>query len=685
MNEINDKKVKDVRQERIQWRKKSWSIPDLRGGKQNWFSVIKELVMLIRNGEAINLDVAPELNCISEKYSWRVYAPFLKGIGLAKNQAGVMCLSKEGELFCDNPDKLQLAFLINDRFRLFVEVLGILVESPLTIEEVDKKICELYGVDWNNLSNTRKRMDWLEILDLIEGSGNRKWKVTSTGKEFLNDCIVITPDMIKKMESDVNDIEITDSPAEINILLQKLGDNPELHKERSTYNIWVPSPNRINNLRIITQAVSERIERNELFDFIKKEFNLKTSSAESMLPFLKASGLIEEVGRSVYLATPAAKAWLETGSDLDFIRILHANMQFVGEMIRESIEDTVRNSIYEQGKKYGLNNEKARWIAGFLLEAGLLQETQYLHLKATPMGISFIKNLPLAENIGEDMESLSEHNEEKIFSVSCEDKLDQIVKRIQEASCNPWAEGKASGVAFEEIIAELFRYMGFYAERIGGSGDTDVVVKWKNDEKIVTAIVDAKSKTNGHVSHSDISDVAIDTHKDKNKADYVAIIGADFSGDTIRNHAKKKSYALIMVEQLVDVAHSSKELGLGLQDIALVFKVPNGASELNEIITSKRRELNIISAVVSSFCKEQDELGGLSPRDLLLLLRDTEISPSLMELKDVFEILSQNEIGILQAVDKSLSPENNVYVLSDAKKTVNRLRAIASSIETGLL
>lgn len=47
MNEINDKKVKDVRQERIQWRKKSWSIPDLRGGKQNWFSVIKELVMLI--------------------------------------------------------------------------------------------------------------------------------------------------------------------------------------------------------------------------------------------------------------------------------------------------------------------------------------------------------------------------------------------------------------------------------------------------------------------------------------------------------------------------------------------------------------------------------------------------------------------------------------------------------------
>ena len=67
---------------------------------------------------------------------------------------------------------------------------------------------------------------------------------------------------MKEVKTNGNDIEITDPPAEINILLQKLGDNPELHKERSTYNIWVPSPNRINNLRIITQAVSERIERN---------------------------------------------------------------------------------------------------------------------------------------------------------------------------------------------------------------------------------------------------------------------------------------------------------------------------------------------------------------------------------------------------------------------------------------
>ena len=87
-----------------------------------------------------------------------------------------------------------------------------------------------------------------------------------------------------------------------------------LNCKRCTYNIWVPSPNRIENLRIITQSASEQITKTDLFTFIANKFNLKLSSVESMLPFLKASGLLEEVGRNIYVATPAAKAWLETGS-----------------------------------------------------------------------------------------------------------------------------------------------------------------------------------------------------------------------------------------------------------------------------------------------------------------------------------------------------------------------------------
>lgn len=454
-------------------------------------------------------------------------------------------------------------------------------------------------------------------------------------------------------------MEITEPPTEIALLFQRLKNSPEMHKKRSTYNIWVPSPNRIDNLRVITHAATERIAKADLFHFIEEEFNLKTSSVESMLPFLKVSGLIEEVGRNIYMATTAANAWLETGNDLDFIRILHSNMQFVGEMIKAAENDIVRNDIYAQAKVYGLNVDKARWIAGFLLEAGILEEPQYLHLKATPMGKQFVSGLPLAEKPAGELKDTNVHAEEKNITESTGGELDLIIKRLNYSARNSDAEGKASGVAFEEAIASVFRYMGFDAKRIGGSGDTDVIVRWQDDEgKSIIAIIDGKSKSNGQVSHSDISDVAIDTHKEKNNADYVGIIGPGFSGDTIKSHARKKAFALITDSRLSEIARASDEFGLSLLEIGLLFQVPNGLSQLDELISTKQRELEIISIVISRFCREKEILGSLSPRDLFLLLRDTDVSPSLEELLGVFETLSRPEIGILRTIDDTRSPEN---------------------------
>lgn len=675
----------DIQNLKNEWRKKGWSIPDLRGGKQNYFTLVKGLVELIGNGQANDLDATPQILEITNTSPWRLYSPFLKGLGLASNQSGMLCLSSEGVEFYNDPTQQHLANLFQSKIRLFGEILEIIASTPATIEVVDKIICEKYHLNWANLSHTRKRMDWLEVLGLIQGIGNRKWEVTVAGREVLKEWQLVSPEILDAFTSDTVNLEIAEPPAEIEILLQRLIDSPELHKKRSTYNIWAPSPNRIENLRVIVQFASERVDKSELFKFIAEEFNLKTSSVDSMLPFLKASGLMEEVGRNVYLATPASKAWLETGNDLDFIRILHAHMRFVGEMIKAAENNIIRNDIYAKAKMYGLNTEKARWIAGFLVEAGLLEEPQYLHLKATPFGCAFISDLPLAsESDFENGEYVIPDSEENI-SVAQIEVIDQIIERLHYTSRDPSAGGKASGVAFEEAIAEIFGFMGFDVKHIGGAGNTDVVVHWKaKNGKNITAIIDGKSKSSGQVSHTDISDVAIDTHKDMNNADYVSIVGPGFSGDTIRNHAKKKSFALITVTELSEIVRAAQMYGLELEEIALMFQVPNGLSQLGELITLQQRKNDIISSVISKFCKEQDLLGSLSPRDLLLLLRNTEISPSLEELLDAFDTLSKAEIRILSAVNKSSSPENIMYALSGGKSTINRLRALATAIEQGL-
>ena len=178
--------------------------------------------------------------------------------------------------------------------------------------------------------------------------------------------------------------------------------------------------------------------------------------------------------------------------------------------------------------------------------------------------------------------------------------------------------------------------------------------------------------------------MAIDTHKEKNNADYVAIVGPGFSGDTIRNHARKKGFALITDAELIEIARMSCLLGLSLQEMALIFQVPDGLSRLEELIAARQREMDIITHVVLMFEKEQEMLGSLSARDMYLLLRTTDVSPSLEELLDVFATLSRNEIGVLSPVKKVSSAENITYILANEKRTVNRLRAVASAIERGL-
>ena len=428
----------DYQKERTEWRRKGWSIPDLRGGKQSYYSIVLGALSYVDSHNSCGFDddiTLPELN---SNQKMKAVFPFLKGVGLLKKRKEFIVMTDVGEEFIKNPSKIILANLIHDNYRLFGEILNVLADNRLTVAEVDQIICREYGLNWVNLSNTRKRMDWLEVLDLIQSVGNNKWEITEQGRQTLNNWCLISPEAVESMNVDDDEIIIQEAPDEISSLLIQLSESPDLHNNRNTYNIWVPSPNRIDNLYKIIRFSSERVTRSELFQFIENEFSLKTSSAESMMPFLKASGLIEEVGRNIYISTSAAKAWIDSENDLDLIRILHIHMRFVGEMIKAAENDIVRNDLYEQAKLYGLNTEKARWIAGFLIEAGLMEEPQYLHLKATSLGKAFVRELPLAElpQNTDDSEGDADNNLNG-KNINLEDPLEIAISSLLHSAVDP--------------------------------------------------------------------------------------------------------------------------------------------------------------------------------------------------------------------------------------------------------
>lgn len=54
-------------------------------------------------------------------------------------------------------------------------------------------------------------------------------------------------------------------------------------------------------------------------------------------------------------------------------------------------------------------------------------------------------------------------------------------------------------------------------------------------------------------------------------------------------------------------------------------------------------------------------------------------------LINVFEMLPKDEAGILIQIKKAAAIENTTYALRGERHCVNKLRALASSIERGLL
>lgn len=215
-------------------------------------------------------------------------------------------------------------------------------------------------------------------------------------------------------------------------------------------------------------------------------------------------------------------------------------MRFVGEMIRAAKNDVARNDMYSGAAKFGLNIDKCRWIASFLLNTGLIEEPRYGSLRATPRGTALAAELPLADMPSAPHERSAQTQAARPvpeWTQPLQVKQD-LVRLFRE----PLAGGEGAGRAFEKAVCDAFLAMGFEARTIGGSGDTDILARWRNaDGSQSQAIIEAKARSSSHVTHTDVSDVALETHKGRHHASFIAIVGPGFSGDTIKTWRRRRS------------------------------------------------------------------------------------------------------------------------------------------------
>jgi hypothetical protein len=300
--------------------------------------------------------------------------------------------------------------------------------------------------------------------------------------------------------------------------------------------------------------------------------------------------------------------------------------------------------------------------------------------------LRFIETLPLAEPSapasGTEIASGSATAQPTLEEQS---EVSRITESLIRTSTDPSADGRTSGAAFEVSIERAFQQMGFQAQRISGPGDTDVLVQWYDDGgSLRTAIIDGKSTSSGHVTHTSVSDVAISEHKEKNAAEFVAIVGPSFSGGTLKKAAEKQGWLLITAEELANLVGFADTLGLRPAEIGIIFELPDGQSRLADLIDSRQRELDIVSLVISRLKDEMETGEAVSPRDISLMERRTQLAPNVDELIETFSFFSHFAPEVVRVVEEEQDPKYVTYRIGDVQSAARRLRSLAVALETGL-
>jgi len=624
------------------------------GGKGVQFDVLHRAVRGVQSDEDVDINIIAAL----------------KHSGLVVEDAGTLRLPEDLAIWLQEPTKEKLAQIFDLRYLLFSETLEALKGEPSTYDELLRALREKYDIHWETKYPVTTRVNWLEELELCEAIGWRKYRITEVGAKFLQEVLLVSPEVTDYLDEGV---ELAPAP----LLIASMLANINQIQRSKTYKAspFFPGEDPVDSIRKAVEWAEGRITKSQFISECSSAFGISESSVGSFLHPLLNYGLLDEVGRGLYESTAPAVEWINSYDDLNLVRILHSRARFIGELIASCRDKTERSEVYRIGEKYGVGSEYCKQFIKVLVSVGVLEEPGYLRLRATAIGLRLVETLPLAIPLCDDSESNGVVSD--FVSDDTGLKISDLVKGLTESSKDPKYDGKALGLAFEEYVCEAFKNMGFSAMHIGGTGDTDVLVKWTGpDGEFHSAVIDAKSRSDGVLSHADISS-ALEPHKKKNNADHIAVIGYEFSGPTVRDVAAGRSIQLISVQELADVMEAASELGIPTYQSGMLF---SSASELGELIEKERRMVSLIPQVIEAFDDDVDDEPGLSIRDVYLSLRKTKASPSKEELSNIVELLSNPAIGALVVMNTSDDPQYIMYAVSDLRASSRRLAALAVTL-----
>ena len=212
------------------------------------------------------------------------------------------------------------------------------------------------------------------------------------------------------------------------------------------------------------------------------------------------------------------------------------------------------------------------------------------------------------------------------------------------------------------------RYFGFDVEEIGGAGHTDVLAVAPLGPLRYRVVLDAKSTASKRVIESQINWLAIEQHRKTEQAEHAAIVGIDFAGGQLPQHAEEFSVCLLTVGELAELIELHADQPLSQVVLRSVFaSAPRASASLPEVRASAadaKRRVRLLLFVLEQI----DHFNTVAPDDVIVkpeTLWATTLS--IDELQGVTQLDVANALHLLEIIGAIGKSNGDGYVSQTTK------------------
>lgn len=313
---------------------------------------------------------------------------------------------------------------------------------------------------------------------------------------------------------------------------------------------------------------------------------------------------------------------------------MHANVRFIGELVELTREPRTKQSLRQlANSQFGFAWEKTAQVdfrLGWLRSAGLVRMLNNSEYQATEAGISFLEwvelhppstvlvpapDIALPESVAglpqdgpgqiDKFDAIEDQGEEAAApnatgSRSTDDLAAEIGDRLESLSCDG-----SKHQELEVAVRDAFAFLGFGAERLSGSGQTDVLLTGirppeaqgpdQSTSWSYSVAVDAKASTNGKLADLQVTWPALALHREQHAAAFSVLVGPS-PRSRLLQFAADASVTVMSAEQLAGLCRDHADVPLPVADYFWLFADSKGdplggAADLSLVAGARARAM----------------------------------------------------------------------------------------------